>query len=436
MLFIIGMKISKKTLLDGYVILSLFLIPSSFLGLISFRFFYIPGLFDLRLLSWLLALPLLLIYGNKLKAISTTSSGKILILVVLFIIIRFAVSLIQGIPFKEAFTVFRMGFNTPISCIGYLCFFYSIDNYRIERIFKWGFALFAVALFLYFVNYLGFGVFDNIKKINEETHEDITIVRNLTGFPIYFPIYFTLGLFLALYRWELKFLIISLFSLFIVYISATRNFIIVYSVILTIVFTFYLINLKTGYFRRAFMLFLAILFFLATAFVFKSDVYIFLEKKFESTVNVELKEDIGTYAYRKRLIETSFQENRMTNSIFLGKGYTREGERGSYKFVLGGDTLVAPIVFCEGLVGLFIRVLPILYFLLYAFTKMRGTGYIQFFSIGMVALIISSTVNYVQTTIFYNYIDFVLFFYIAQLYIENTSSHLSIDNSQPLTTLE
>jgi len=423
------MKISKKTLLDGYVILSLFLIPSSFLGLISFRFFYIPGLFDLRLLSWLLALPLLLIYGNKLKAISTTSSGKILILVVLFIIVRFAFSLIQGIPLREAFTVFRMGFNTPISCIAYLCFFYSIDNYRIERIFKWGFALFAVALFLYFINYLGFGLFDNIKERNEETHEGITIVRNLTGFPIYFPIFFTLGLFLALDRWKLRFLIISLVSLFIVYLSATRNFIIVYSVILTIILGFYFIKLKTGYFRRAIILFISIILFLATAFVFKSDVYIFLEKKFESTVNVDLKEDTGTYAYRKRLIETSFQENRLTQSVFLGKGYTREGKKGSYKFVLGGDTLVAPVVFCEGVVGLFIRILPIIYFLIFAFKRMRSTGHIQFLGISIVALIVSSAVNYVQSTIFYNYIDFVLFFYIGQRYIVNSTSQLFVNDS-------
>ena len=432
----IKITVSKQKIIDGYVIFSLFIIPSSFLGLISYRVFYVPGIFDLKLLSWLLALPLLFIYGKKLREIIRSTSGKLLILVILFITFRFILSLINGISFKESFTVFRMGFNTPISSIAYLCFFYSIDNYRIERIFKWGFALFAVALVMYFLNYLGFGLFDNIKERNEETHESITIVRNLTGFPIYFPTFFTLGLFLALDKWKLKFLIVSLFSLLIVYLSATRSFIIVYSVILTIVFTFYFIKLKTGYFRRAFILFLTIVFFLATAFVFKSDVYIFLEKKFESTVNVDLKDDIGTYAYRKRLIESSFQENRMTNSCFFGKGYTREGEKGSYKFVLGGDTLIAPVVFCEGLVGLFFRTLPILYFLLFAFIKMRGTGYIQFFRIGIVALIVSSAVNYVQTTIFYNYVDYVLFFYIAQLYIKNDSFHILKNDSQPLQALE
>lgn len=428
--------VSKQKIIDGYVIFSLFIIPSSFLGLVSYRVFYVPGIFDLKLLSWLLALPLLFIYGKNISEIIKSISGKLLILVILYITVRFVLSLVDGISFKESFTVFRMGFNTPISCIAYLCFFYSIDNYRIERIFKWGFALFAVALFLYFLNYLGFGLFDNIKERNEETHEGITIVRNLTGFPIYFPIFFTLGLFLALDKWKLKFLIISLFSLFVVYLSATRSFIILYSVILTIVFTFYFIKLKTGYFRRAFILFLTVAFFLATAFVFKSDVYLFLEKKFESTVNVDLKEDIGTYAYRKRLIETSFQENRLTQSLFLGKGYTREGKKGTYKFVLGGDTLVAPVVFCEGVVGLFIRILPIMCFFIFAFKRIRSIGHIQFFGIAIVALIVGSAVNYVQSTIFYNYIDFVLFFYIGQRYIQNSTSQLFVNDSTPLQELE
>ncbi len=418
-------NISRQKLIDGYVIFSLFLIPSSFLGLVSFRFFYVPGLFDLRLLSWLLAIPLLIIYGHKLKAISKTTSGKILILVVLFIIVRFIISLTQGIQFKEAFTVFRMGFNTPISCIAYFCFFYSIENDRIERIFKWGFSLFGLALFLYFINYLGLGIFENIKNVNEETQGGITIIRNLTGFPIYFHIFFIIGLYFVLNGWGIKYFLITLLSLFVIYISATRNFIIVYSVILIVIISFYIFKYNAGYFKKTILLLIASSMFLGLVISFKSDVYRFLQIKFESTVNVEFKEDIGTYAYRKRLIETSVVENRLTNSSFFGKGYTREGKKRSYKFVLGGDTMVAPVLFCEGFLGLAVRVFPVFYFLLFAFRNIRKTGLSQFVGISIFALIVSSAIAYVQTSIFYNYVDFILFFFVAQRYLENQNDFIS-----------
>jgi len=275
------------------------------------------------------------------------------------------------------------------------------------------------------MNYLGLGIFDNIKDVNEETQGGITITRNLTGFPVYFHLFFLIGFYLVLNSWGIKYLFITLFSLFVIYISATRSSIIIYSVIVILITSFYIFKYNAGYFKRTILLILATGLFIVLIISLKSDVYQFLKVKFESTVNVELKEDKGTYAYRKRLIETSVEDNRLTNSLFFGKGYTREGKKGSYKFVLGGDTMVAPVIFCEGFLGLTVRVLPIFYFLLFAVRNFRQTGLPQFVGISIFAVIVSSAIAYVQTSIFYNYIDFILFFYVAQRYLENQDDFIS-----------
>lgn len=415
---------TKQKLIDGYILTSLFLIPSSFLGLVPFRVFYIEGFFDLKLLSWLLSLPLLLLYRDKLRAISKTFSGKILIFVVLFILARFALSLVQGITFKETFTVFRMGSNSPISCLAFLCFFYSVEKYRIERIFKWMFILFTTSLILYLLNYSGFGLFENIKEINEEVQGAITINRNLSGFPIYFTIFFIYSFCTSLQNRRPIYSFIFLFCLLVVFLSATRSLIFTCSIILVIIIFFYIISLKTRYIKRILLLILAFSFFFSFVLVVKYDVYQFLKIKFTSTFNVELKDDEGTYSYRKHLIETAIEDNIFTNSMFLGKGYTRMGISGSYKFVLGGDTYVAPVIFCEGIMGLVIRIAPIFYFLLFAFKNLRSPGISQIISTAIIAIILSSLVSYVQTTIFFHYVDFTLFFYIAQRYITLTRSSI------------
>mgnify|MGYP000938170441 CR=1 FL=1 len=419
-----SLLISKHKLVDGYIIFSLFLVPSSFLGLISFRFFYIPGLFDLRLLSWLLALPLLFIYWRSLPEISNNFSGKLLIFVALFVLVRFIISFFQGISFREAFTVFRMGFNTPISCLAFLCFFYSADIDRIERIFKWGFIFFTLNLVLYFLNYSGLGIYDNIKDINEETIGGITITRNLTGIPIYFSVFFILSVYYSLNKLRFRFIFITLFSLFVVFISATRSFIVSNLIILSFIILFYTIKTKAGYLKKVLAFLFIILFFSLIILNYKSDVYQFLKLKFESTINTELKENKGTYAFRKRLIEESIVANKSTNSVFFGKGYVRSGKKGSYDFVLGGDTLLAPVIYCEGYSGLVIRIFPIFYFIMFALKYRSTLGFSQFLSISIFSLIISSIIGYVQTTIFYNYIDFILFIYIAERYLSNQGENV------------
>jgi len=312
-----------------------------------------------------------------------------------------------------------MGFNTPISCLAFLCFFNSIDNYRIRRIFKWAFVLFTINLVLYFINYLGLGIYDNIKEITEETHQGITITRNLSGYPVYFPLFFVISFYLTLLSFRPLTILITLFSLFIVYISATRNFIFTSLITLSIILFFYILKRKSGFFKRVLQIIISLVFFFIIVVSLKNDVYQFLKVKFDTTIKVELKENTGTYAYRTRLIETSIQEVESTGDIIFGKGYTRFGKRGSYKFVLGGDTLVAPVIFCEGYLGLAIRIVPIFYFLFWGLKRLRASGVNQYIGLAMVAVVIGSSVNYVQTTIFFNYIEYMLYFFVAHRYLVN-----------------
>ena len=87
----------------------------------------------------------------------------------------------------------------------------------------------------------------------------------------------------------------------------------------------------------------------------------------------------------------------------FGLGYVRDVAKGEYSIVMGGDTYIAPILLCEGWIGLILRALPFILLGLSAFSNIfvRKRGY--WLDIVIIASIVATSVNYVQTKALTNY---------------------------------
>ena len=127
----------------------------------------------------------------------------------------------------------------------------------------------------------------------------------------------------------------------------------------------------------------------------------FWEAKLEHTFSDDLKYNVGTLNFRERLIENAIDAIR--HDQLFGLGYIRDVEKGEYSMVLGNDTYIAPILWCEGWVGLILRALPYVFLglssLFNLFTKSKN----YWLDIVIIACIIAASVNYVQTNVLTNY---------------------------------
>ena len=87
----------------------------------------------------------------------------------------------------------------------------------------------------------------------------------------------------------------------------------------------------------------------------------------------------------------------------FGLGYVRDVDKGEYSMVMGGDTYIAPILYCEGWMGIILRTFPFVVLgwesLLNLFNKKRN----YWLDIIVIASIVASSVNYVQTKALTNY---------------------------------
>ena len=103
-----------------------------------------------------------------------------------------------------------------------------------------------------------------------------------------------------------------------------------------------------------------------------------------------------------------------------GHGYIRESEKGEPDFVVGGDTLIAPVLSTEGYIGITLRILPIFILLLYYFKLLfKKRSKYKVFAIVAIALILPEILNAVQTKHFTFYTREVFVLYVLAIVIYN-----------------
>ena len=411
----------RKFVPDLIFFLSVVALPSSFFNFIDKNVFI-----DLRLLFLVVGVLYLIFNIKYIKKISKIKGGKFLIIFISYILFKIIHSIVfQNIYWLEVLTVFRTNFFFPIVTLGFLCYAAKMDNKRLYRFFYW---LLLVTFFqgiLYIIaNLSGFNFYANTSKEFQEFQE-ITIIQNLQSLPDYNIVLFAFALLTALIVPQYKKHWFWITPLIVTVLSIVRNQMIVYVLILLALYAFGMFsNLKIRVSKIVKAFFVLAICLLMTLLVFPSHIGRVINKfGFDKSeqISASTYTEEGTFKVRLDLIENAYNRTEHNNSLILGNGYIREATKGEYDFVVGGDTLIAPVIFTEGLLGLLMRCFPIFSFLFFGFKNLRNKNkHIALFSLLIVALILPEILNAVQTKIFvyYHHVMFIIYLLMMILYNE------------------
>lgn len=327
--------------------------------------------------------------------------------------------------FIETFTNFRYAFCNIIIFYFACHYVYSISRYRLFNIIKWLFVLTIIEGVLYIGHTIGIlHIYSGLSA----TIEGSSFVRSYMGFPpLTIPIY---GLALTIYivSKNKKYLACAAFLALTVFLSYTRSSLAI--MLLLTVLVPLLLNIKRviGFGRIFNSICIATIIIIGVFLVFPSSMQYWITK-FNNTINSELKEDQGTYAFREGLIEYALYQNRHGTEL-IGLGYVRDSAKGEYSLVQGGDTYVAPVLYCEGYIGLLLRISIIAMILLSNIKQtpnLKGRMEICA-NILIISLILIEIPNYIQTSLFSKFSGVPLFLIIVERFysLQNTK----IENSR------
>jgi len=422
-------SLKRKFFPDLIYFLFLVAFPSSFFAFVPTDLFY-----DIRLVYWIIGMLYGILYIKYLKKIGRLVGGKLLILLVVFLIFRFLYSLIiDQIPLTEVITIFRTNFFYPIAALGFLLYAASMDNERIYRFFYWLILVMLILGVLYlFSNLTGKNIYAVISKEEFANFKGQLLLQNLSALPRYHVILYVFGIFTVFTSKKSKYHFYWIIPFTFTVISIVRNQIIVYIIIMVLFFiigNLYIKEIKLA--KTIKFIVIAFLAIVLLAIVFSSHVGRVLNKFGLDQSNVEfIASNIegGNYDFRIRLIEESYTRTKQNGNLLLGNGYTREAGKGGYDFVLGGDTLIAPVLFTEGFSGLILRVLPLFYFLFFGLKHLKSKfQLLKYFSFMMVIILIPEIINIVQTSLFVLYTEILFIFYLFMMIIYNNKRNPSVE---------
>lgn len=289
----------------------------------------------------------------------------------------------------------------------------SMSLERIEQLFKLILKWLVPLTVIYLIECMGFNLFNTI--VHKQTAGDVEVVRNILGMPPVFPAIFALCFIWYLYDKSRIMLVYVGVCAVICFFSFTRN--IIASAIIIMTFSMIMYSFKFGIRDNLKILLYGCIAVGVLMIVFPLS-FNFWNNLIHSTRN-QLETSSGTYAVRQALIDKALLTIRNADSYWDGIGYIRDVKKGDYSFVLGGDTFIAPILWCEGILGLILRCLPPIYLL---FKSIINYWKYPNSKIGMLSLVILVTIlsqvpNYVQTTIFTKYTETIALLYIMYIYI-------------------
>lgn len=329
---------------------------------------------------------------------------------------------INNTGLTEALTIYRKGYIYLLSFAMIMNYLTNMENERIVllgRLIVKSCILFSI---IYFAQCLGFQIF--VDEIGVHSAGGIKVTRNIIGFPPIIPVLMGLVWMYMIFTYDKRFIYVTFIFAIACIISYTRG--IMFSTMILMLLLVVLHTLKYGFGHNIKLIFY-VLIGVTCIYIVSPDSLLFWESHIHSTFDVELKKDIGTYAFRERLIEKALLEITKKNEILTGVGYIRDAAKGQYSLVLGTDTFIAPILWCEGFIGIVLRVLPIFILLI---TAIRIYAYnvetlVVLLSSVIIASILSQIPIYVQTTIIMNYS-----YIFAQLLLILTFIYNYIHNSQ------
>lgn len=312
------------------------------------------------------------------------------------------VTTVLTIGLSEAITIYRRNYILLPSFLLCMRYISSMSVVKMEifarLVLKW----LVILTILYLIQYAGINIFS--VDVRMETAGGVSVMRNIIGLPPMIPVIFAFCFIAYLYnenRQNGVYVIICFVALF---LSFTRNLIASAGIIVILASMLYI--WKWGI-RDKYKLFFYVLVGFLVLSIFLPKALMFWENLIDSTINSQLVKEEGTYAFRERLIDKAVNTLERHQCLWTGLGYIRDAPKGEYSFVLGTDTYVAPVLWCEGVIGIVLRCLPCFFLLIKAwdyFTKYSRDIKGQL-ALVVITSIVSQIPNYVQTSIFikFNY---------------------------------
>ena len=373
-----------------YFVFVFFILPTiQVSGLSSVVGRFIPNPLGYNLLAFILSIPLLRSFNKNYGNLKSVVFA--IILLVLYCISNF-IATANKTSFIEALTVFRYSYMQVFNLLILIPFMFSLKKDEVDYTLHCIFKCLVAFIFIYLSNNL---IYDwlGVKGHLSENVNGASIDRSIIGMPLLDPIWTALLMTYAVLKVPKAWKHLGLILLTIV-ISFTRN--ILFSTLIisfVVIFLFILKNLNN--IERAFKIILVII----LGFVFMSIVMPnaidFWIAKLSMTFNEDLAHDVGTFAFREKLVEDAIYAIR--HDQLLGLGYVRDVAKGEYSIVMGGDTYIAPILWCEGWLGLILRILPFIVLGLTSISNIFTKSKNYWLDIVIIACIIASSVNYIQT---------------------------------------
>jgi hypothetical protein len=396
-------------------------LPSGIFALVPPELLYRPGLYDVNLLFLLAGLFYGIAYGKYLPVLWKLPTGKLYLLLCAFLLFKLVQSYFwQDIPFREIVTVFRRNLGWPLGTLGFLLYTASLSAVRIERLLNWIFIVtFLLSVLYVFSNLFSLDLF--IARVKDAVRfEGAVLMQNTYAIPRYLDVMFVFFLVGSVVESRTRLAWVWGVALLLPMLSFIRS--------LTLVFFLHFVVAQLSVFfggisanpsRLIRNVSGLVIIGLLLVLLFPLHLAQFAEKiGYRSEIRSDeyrLRQlDTYTLDFRIYLIESSWR--RTEDERWLGKGYVRESRPGSYDFVLGGDTLIAPVLYTEGVIGLILRLLPLLVALLLGFRLAfaRHSSH-KVYGVIIVSLLIPQAVNIVQTVAFTEYNR--IYFAIALLFL-------------------
>jgi hypothetical protein len=393
--------LTKTKVKDFIFFLIAIALPTSFFGLVNDNVFYIKGYMDLEFLSFILVLPYMFLYFKNAKKIKKLPGIKVFYLLVLYIFIRFLLTILMGQGFKETFTIFRKFFS-PIYTLAMILYLNNFNRNRIVRFFRWLTIAMIIQSIFFTIYYLtGFNVF-GVEVYQKFYIGGQLVQRYFKALPkfsyLIYPILFIEYLFTKKTKFLFGFIIVSL-PLFLV---ATRSVVITYLFSIVLIFFLYSGLNPLRIFKNSFLISIAsILTVIVLLYFYRNQLNFLLSRLTE--IRLEGLENVGNYAFRLSFIGQSYNEIKSSIfSLLFGNGYERVAAVGNYDYVLGGDTHIPGIIYCEGLFGFLIRFIPFIILMIYAIKKIDN----RLVAIVIITFVLRGIINIVQTPMirYYDYL--------------------------------
>lgn len=386
-----GIDSTRRRWLQYFVFVAFFLPAIDFSGYATIFNSFIPNTLGYKMTAVILSLPLIRRFD-----LSNTPIRTIYWAIIIACSYQLSIFLYTGFTMGmyDALTIYR---HTFVQCLhlGMLIpFILQLDSEDVDYVLMLMIRYIVVLSCIYIIDCLFLHVFPIMAgRSSVESQGGVSIERSIIGFP---PIIggWTYYFFTQSLNRNRKAMYLLLLCLFSIFISFTRSTML--ETVAGCLIASTLMFLKNLVYINRIIRFICIILLssFCLALLYPQSLS-FWEGKLSNTFNSELKKNQGTYAFRERLIEKS--QEAIKNSPVTGKGYVRDVKKGKYSMVLGGDTYIAPVLWCEGYCGLILRVVPYILLLLVSIRRYLFSDNADEIDITIIAFVLASMIAYVQT---------------------------------------